>query len=97
VQFPIILHMCTTDPSLFHVCYSKFLNSDFNAHCHLPAGLAVVEFVAPAAKTDRCLNTSQCVCLSACLSVSHPSQHNHNKTKFTSIRTKNQKAYTEVD
>jgi hypothetical protein len=38
--------MCTTDPSLFHVRYSKYLNSDFNALCHLSAGMAFVEFKA---------------------------------------------------
>ena len=82
VQFPIILHMCTTDPSFFHVCYSKFLYSDFNVHCHLPAGLAVVEFVAPCSKTDMCLNTCVSVCPSVCLCVSPPpSQINHNKPK----------------
>jgi len=50
VQCPIIVHVCTTDPSLLHVRYSKFLNSGFNARCPLLAGLAFVDFTAPCSK-----------------------------------------------
>ena len=50
MQCPIIFHMCTTDPSLFHVLYSKFLNSGFNALCPLLAGFAFVDFTAPCSK-----------------------------------------------
>jgi len=46
VQGPFIFYMCTTDVSLFRVFYSKHLNSDFNALCHLPAGMAFVEIKA---------------------------------------------------
>jgi len=50
VQCPIIFHMCATDPSLFHVHYSKLLNSGFNARSPLLVGLAYVDFTAPRSK-----------------------------------------------
>jgi hypothetical protein len=66
VQCPTIFHKCTADPVLFHVRYSKLLNSHFNVHCHLPAGLAFVEFVAPCSKNGY---VPEYLCLSVCLSV----------------------------
>ena len=45
-----ISHLSTTDTSIPHLCYSQLLNSHFNPHCHLPAGMAFVNITAPCSK-----------------------------------------------
>ena len=67
VQCPVIFHMCTADPSLFRISHSNFLNSHFNAHCHLPAGLAFIQFKVFCSKTGYVVE-----CISVFLSLSLP-------------------------
>ena len=42
--------MSTTDTSFPHLCYSQLLNSHFNPHCHLPAGMEFVYITALCSK-----------------------------------------------